>query len=462
MTVFAHIDRPPLTLPSLSEPSPGRSPGSSPDDGYPPGDDPPPQPRDPNALAPVQVHDVAGHPPVDDPPPQPGDPGALVPAHFYEAPGHAPVVLITADLGLMHRVEDLGESVGVPVVTIAAATADLDPWPALLLVGHDLLGDMLHALPGGAVPDWGENVPPPDGIVAVAGRWIPEEFWDRAARLGAEMAVFLPGDEAWLISRMLIAVMGPIPVGARTIGVMGGRGGAGATVLGAALARTAARSRLSVVLIDADPLGGGVDLTLGAEDVRGLRWPDLEPARGVLDTDALAHDLPVIDGVRVITWDRSRADAIPPEAMRAVMDASIRMSDLVVVDLPRALDQSATLALQACGTVLLVVPADVQASVAAQRSAAVLRRWAHDVRLVVRGPAPGGLGPDAVARALDLPLVGWLDREPRLAATLERGEPPALRRRGPMAAFCREMVADLVTRGSPASPQPGRRVRDAR
>jgi hypothetical protein len=164
----------------------------------------------------------------------------------------------------------------------------------------------------------------------------------------------------------------------------------------------------------------------------------------------------VIDGVRVVTWDRARADAVPPEAMRAVVDAAIRMADLVVIDLPRALDRSATVALQACGTVLLVVSADVQASVAAQRSAAVLRRWADDVRLVVRGPAPGRLDPAAVARALDLPLAGWLDREPRLASALERAEPPALRRRGPMAAFCREMIAELMTRG-PSAPRRSRR-----
>ena len=435
MTVVLNVDRTPRIPTSPSESAPGKSPVASPQDGYPPG---------------------------DDPPPEAGGPSALSPAHQYEAAGQPPVVLITADLGLMHRVEDLGEDVGIPVMTIATATLDLDPWPALVLVGHDLLGDMLHAFGGDFRGDNGADVSRYDGMVAVGGRGVPGEFWDRAARLGAEMAAFLPGDEAWLVSRMLTAVMGPVPVGARVVGVMGGRGGAGATVLAAALARTAARSRLDVVLIDADPLGGGVDLTLGAEDAPGLRWPDLAPARGVLDTDALATDLPVIDGVRVVTWDRSQSDAVPPEAMRAVMDAAIRMADLVVIDLPRAVDQSATLALQACGTVLLVVSADVQASVAAQRSAAVLRRWSDDVRLVVRGPAPGGLAPAAVARALDLPLAGWLDREPRLASALERGEPPALRRRGPMAAFCRQMVADLVTRGAPASQHVARRSRDAR
>jgi secretion/DNA translocation related CpaE-like protein len=396
-------------------------------------------------------------PHAGDPRGRPDGPGSFTHARRYEEAGRPPVVLFTADLGLTHRVEDLGDAVGVPVVTFAVATLELDPWPPLLLVGYDALGDTLHLLRN-------HPRPPPThqsggGIVAVAGRSVPPALWERAAQLGAEMVVILPGDETWLVSRMLTAAMGPLPSGACVIGVMGGRGGAGASVLAAGLARTASRDRLRTLLIDADRLGGGIDLTLGAEDAHGLRWPDLEPARGFLDADALAADLPLIDGVRVVTWDRSQATQIPPEAMRAVIDAAIRVADFVVVDLPRALDQAATIALQACRTVLLVVSADVQATVAAQRSAAVLRRWADDVRLVVRGPAPGRLDPAAVARALDLPLAGWVDREPRLAAALERGEPPALRKRGPMAAFCRHMVGDIVSTAAPSRSDTRRRGR---
>jgi len=169
--------------------------------------------------------------------------------------------------------------------------------------------------------------------------------------------------------------MGPVPAGGHVLGVTGGRGGAGASVLAAALARTAAAARLRSVLVDADPLGGGSDLLLGAEDEPGLRWPDLQAARGVLDVGDLIDGLPRIDGVHVVSCDRRRAEPVPPEAMRAVIDAAIRMADLVVIDIPRALDQSATLALQACHTVLLVVPAEVQAAASAGRSAAQLRAF---------------------------------------------------------------------------------------
>src|SRR4029453_13479804 len=143
--------------------------------------------------------------------------------------------------------------------------------------------------------------------------------------------------------------------------------------------------------------------------------------------------LPVIDDVYVVTWDRSTARSVPPEAMRAVIDAAIRMAAGRVIPPPRSPGRAPPLATQACRTVLLVVSADVQASAAAQRSAALLRRWADDVRLVVRGPPPGRIAAPGIARALELPLAGWLPREPRLAAALERAEPPALRRRSPLA-----------------------------
>ena len=71
------------------------------------------------------------------------------------------------------------------------------------------------------------------------------------------------------------------------VAVVGGCGGAGASVLAAALAVTAVRHGGRALLVDCDPLGGGLDLVLGAEHVAGLRWPDdrrrrrARPRRGV-------------------------------------------------------------------------------------------------------------------------------------------------------------------------------------
>lgn len=98
--------------------------------------------------------------------------------------------------------------------------------------------------------------------------------WVRAVQLGAEHVLFLPDAETWLLDRIADAVEGVGPP-ARTVAVLGGRGGAGASTLACALAVTAARRGLRTVLVDGDPLGGGLDILLGGETAAGLRWPDL-------------------------------------------------------------------------------------------------------------------------------------------------------------------------------------------
>jgi hypothetical protein len=49
-----------------------------------------------------------------------------------------------------------------------------------------------------------------------------------------------------------------------------------------------------------------------------------------------------------------------------------------------------------------------------------------------------------VAKALGLPLVGDLRPEPHLDVSLERGSPPALRPRSPLARLCQELLDELL------------------
>lgn len=207
---------------------------------------------------------------------------------------------------------------------------------------------------------------------------------------------------------------------------------------------TALRSGLATMLVDADPLGGGLDLLLGGEGAPGVRWPDLADSRGRVARDALTDALPVVADLTVLSWDRHGPTAIPPEAMRSVLDAGARGRDLVVVDLPRSCDPAAEVVLAAAGLVLVIVPAEVRAAAAAACVATAVRARCPDVRLIVRGPAPAGLDASVVAAAVGLPLAGVLRPEPGLALALERGEPPARRGTGPLARLCRQVVADLV------------------
>jgi secretion/DNA translocation related CpaE-like protein len=301
--------------------------------------------------------------------------------------------------------------------------------PALVLLGSDRLAEA--------------SLPPAASGVArllLAAGEPSDRLWRAALELRAEQVVLLPEAEHVLLGR-LSRLKDQRAGQALIICVTGGCGGAGASVLAAALARDAAGIARSL-LIDVDPIGSGVDLLLGAEDEPGLRWPDLASARGRLLPGSLAGALPVIDGLHVLSWDRSpNLIDLPVAAVTAVLDAARQEYGVVVLDLPRSFDGAVAVAAGAADLGLLLVPAEVRAAAAARRVLTRMHDHLADVRLLVRGPAPTGLRAEAIADALDLPLAGLLRPEPGLRVALDRGEPPGLRRRGPLSMFCREFLA---------------------
>jgi secretion/DNA translocation related CpaE-like protein len=227
--------------------------------------------------------------------------------------------------------------------------------------------------------------------------------------------------------------------------VLGGRGGAGATVLAGGLAMTAARRGMSTLLVDADPLGGGADLVLGWEALDGLRWPDLSQASGRVHPPTLVDALPGHADLVVLSWDRGDPVTVPPEAMLAALDAGRRGRDIVVVDLPRWLDDSSAIALRAADEAFLVVPAEVRACAAAIRVATTVTPHCPRLSLVVRQPGPGGLRVDEVVKAVGFPLAGALRSERSLPGALERGEAPTSGGSGALAALCDDLLTRLCT-----------------
>lgn len=343
-------------------------------------------------------------------------------------------LIITADPALLDDLLRLTAAAGTEADVVGDPGAARSQWSSapLVLLGQDCAQDAAHR----GLPRRGELI--------LVGRDLDDAaIWAPGIRLGAEEVVFLPDAEGWLTERITAAAEGP-GAGGSTVCVVGGRGGAGASTLAAALALTATRRGLRTMLIDADPLGGGVDLVLGQEDAAGIRWPELAAVSGRVDAGALRDSLPRLGELRVLTYERSALQRVPADSMAAALGAGRRGSDLVVVDLPRMPDAAAELALAAGGPVLLIVPAEVRAVAAAARVAGVLATHASDLRVVVRGPAPAGLSADLVAASLGLPLVGHLRAEPGLAQAQERGEPPTLRRNSPLAGFCGRFLDTLA------------------
>ncbi|SNY70910.1 septum site-determining protein Ssd [Paractinoplanes atraurantiacus] len=278
--------------------------------------------------------------------------------------------------------------------------------------------------------------------VAVVYRGELPPVLDRLARAsGAEHIIELPTAEAWVVDRF--AEQRDQPVG-RVVAVIGGRGGAGASILSSGLAVTAAGAGHRTLLIDGDPLGGGLDLLLGWEHEDGLRWSSLAETEGRVDPPALIRALPHRGDLVLLSFARNESPPVPAPAMAATIDAARRARDVIVADLPRRLDDAGVLALESADRALLIVPAEVRAVAAATRVAQMVLTHRDELSVVVRGPAPGRLKPRDVASSLKLPLAGALRPEPAMCQALERGIAPGETGRGELAELCRRLVGELL------------------
>ncbi len=291
-----------------------------------------------------------------------------------------------------------------------AAVADIDvnvqprvstargPWStaSLVMLGPDAVLDALHL-----------GLARRPGVLIV--RLDDADVWRAAVQIGAEAVVTLPGEDAVLIARLV----DPDPIAGHSapiIAVTGACGGAGASHLAVAIARSAAlRLSRGALLIDGDPLGGGLELLVELENAPGLRWRDLAATRGRIPPDALRDALPRVDGLHVLSHDR-QSTIIDTQAWEAILDAGTQGCDLTVVDSPR---EGCDIALGRSRLSILVVPADLRSIAAAAARIPLLHQESRDLRIVVRQRRESDLDSADVASALELPILGeYADAKP--------------------------------------------------
>ena len=341
-------------------------------------------------------------------------------------------LVLTAQADLLDDLLGAAAAVGVAVDVAVDLGACRPLWTSapLVLVGDDLAP---------ALPETGLG--PRPGVLLV-GRGSPDDdAWAGAARVGAEDAVSLPAGEALLAERLTEAVEKPGE--AKVVAVVSGCGGAGGSVTAAALALVAAAGREPAWLVDLDPLGGGADAGLGVELETGVRWADLGATAGRISAGALWDAVPVVEGVAVVACDGRSPDEPAPSAVRTVLAAARREGGTVVLDLPRHPTSAREQALAAADDVVVVVPAEVRAVLAARQvvrrfGALAPRSWA-----LVRKVA-AGVPPQEVARGLGMPLAGELDAEQAVRAAALCGRPAAMVRGTALAEVCRHLLDELA------------------
>ena len=189
---------------------------------------------------------------------------------------------------------------------------------------------------------------------------------------------------------------------------------------------------------------------------------------GVVDGAALAARLPTAEGVHLLTSEApcDTDDLVVPrsrewlEVVGDVVTGLGRAFEVTVLDLPRDLATVEAVA-GLVDAVVVVVGTQLPQLASASTSTVALRRalsppatdaagpsgWSAappESWLVLRGgTVPDGLA-DVVVDHLDLPLLGVVHDENRLATDLEKGMAPGVRGRGSLVEVADDLLLRLV------------------
>lgn len=346
-------------------------------------------------------------------------------------------LLVSNDPDLIDDVLRLAAATGVEVHLVTDAESARSRWSVapLVLVGADLGASTARVRP------------PRRRDVILVTREPAAEDWQAAVGVGAEHVVGLPDGERWLVDRLADCGEGAARDGS-VVAVMSAGAGAGASTLASTLALAAAYRSMRVLLVDADPWGGGLDVLLGIEDAPGSRWADLADTRGRLSAATLEQALPHVSGVSLLSWGRDGTSSPTPEAFASILDAGARGFDLVVVDLPARIDQLTEAVVGRAHHTLLVAATRVRSAVAAARLTTALSARTAGLGVVLRDD-PRGISEESVIATLAVPLLGRIPHHAALATRADEGEPPSLR--DAYGRACQALLSSVMTSSGAAA-----------
>lgn len=157
-------------------------------------------------------------------------------------------------------------------------------------------------------------------VAATAGPMRVLRVAADGAGVDDDEAVHLPSGTARLVASLSAPVES---ASGRLVAVVGAVGGCGTSTVAAALAiRATTTSR--TLLVEADPLGAGLDLLLGTESESGLRVEDIRSELGGPDPEALWTAVPeVAPGCGLLARARDRGGAPRVGDSSAVGDGAL-------------------------------------------------------------------------------------------------------------------------------------------
>ncbi|MCP2341147.1 hypothetical protein [Actinomadura rupiterrae] len=277
------------------------------------------------------------------------------------------VLLITSDCEVMDRIHQLAASVPVWTCDPDQVTAQLWNTARLILIDARATADLVEL----DLPQRRDVIlllTDPDALDARIG--------DPAAALSLSQVTTLDDPEDW-IGRRIQAAAAPASF---TVAIVGAQGGIGASTLAGHVAVAAANTGRDTVLIDADPMGGGLACA--------------DPDRSVLT---------------LLTQGEDGMLVIPPDLMAATIEEARMHVPLVIVDLPRHPDAATALATALADLTILVT--DPARLAAARQVLRWLQPPAHRLAILTRPAGRDDPWVDAVG-ALGGRLLGQIPDTP--------------------------------------------------
>ena len=318
------------------------------------------------------------------------------------------MLLLSGSTVLQDAVARIAAAAAVALSVAGTAAEAIGEWDAAaaVLVGSDYTGALPHRR----------------GPIVVVGLSPDSDLlWRQASASRADRVAALPEASEWLAE--YLGRLRDSGSSGFVVGVVGGCGGAGASTLAVMLAATAAARGIQVLLVDGDEWGGGLDLAVAAEEVAGLRWPDLQNSTGTISPVQLAASLPVIAGFSLLSWGQhtqSGTEQFGTGGVGAeVLKAARRGYRLTIVDVGRSPEAFSSLG-RHCDLLLAIAPARIRCAVAAAQLIARLPEM--PVSLVVRAPIRDGLDAALIADSVGVPLAGVMPALRSAAAVTERGQ----------------------------------------
>ena len=248
----------------------------------------------------------------------------------------------------------------------------------------------------------------------------------RAIRAGATGFYLWPAEReelAFAAARTRPARQEGIEAVAPVLAVYGARGGAGATFVATHLAAAFAERERRCVLVDLDVVFSDVTAAVGVDPDEAVRTIDeLAPledelSAGHLDEILWRHP----KGFQVLFAPAEARGGWPgAETYRRAIAAAREMCDVVVLHVPRALDDVARVGLAVSDRVLLVLGLDVLSFRDAKRAIAVAG-LGERCAFVINRATRSRIMPRDVERVFGQPAIAVIPSDRRVPAAQDRG-----------------------------------------